>query len=277
MDLRWKVGIAGLAVVAGVLLASVGPFGDAAPAAHRSSPVGPAARGPLGEIPLASGPSVAPGPSTVDALRATVAPLATTGHNVTMKTVGATTRGSVDAARRTTAVAITQDSSEFDEMVAGGQVYLRINIDPDTNKQLGVSPSRWMRVDPGKMPARNDLPVTMSAADPVGMPGILDGVTSVRRVDADDYAGIIDLTRVTGVNRPDASEVARAGKAARHVPFTLATDPRHRVIEFSVDANGFDPALDLDANFSNYGNPDTVAPPATTSPVPADVYALFTP
>lgn len=279
MDLRWKAGITGLAVVAGVLLASVGPFGDATPAARGRSAQDPAngssARGPAGEVPLATDPSAAPGPSTVGALRATVAPLETTGHDVTMKTVGALTRGSVDTAHHTTAVAITQDTAEFDEMVVGGQVFVRLNIDPDTNKQLGVSPAKWMRVDRHRLPAHNDLPVPLDAADPVDMPGILDGVTSVRRVDADDYAGTIDLTRVTGYNRPDATEVASAGKAATHVPFTLATDPGHRMIQFSVHANGFDPALNLDVNYSNYGNPDTVTPPPATVPVPADVYPLF--
>jgi hypothetical protein len=278
MDLHRKAGLLGIVVATGLVIAAAVPAsstGGTVPSGprHDYRPVtGSAVVAPRPQ------PSQPPGPVRVAVLRSAVAHLADTGHNVTMKTASAVTTGSVDAADGTTAISINQDASAvFDEMVVGGTVYVRLNLDPASNHQLGVDPQKWMRLDPGKMPRHNLLPLQPDASDPVDMPGILDGVTAVRRVDATNYVGTIDLTKVRGHNLPDPIEVSAAGKPATRVPFRLTTDDQGRVLQFSVNASGFDPTLSLDVNYTNYGAQDTVSAPASSVPAPAGIYALFLP
>ncbi|HKD98582.1 MAG TPA: hypothetical protein VKB69_13465 [Micromonosporaceae bacterium] len=279
MDLRWKAGITGVVVAAGAVVAAAGP---AQPGPHHHAALGPRAGSAtlLGSAIVAPRPaaSAPPGPVSVDVLRATTAHLTDTGHNVTMKTIGAVTTGSVDPARRITAVAISEDGvTEFVEMVVHGTVYVRMDIDPTTNDQMGVDPKTWMRLDGRKIAADSALPLLPTAVDPVDMPGILDGVTAVKRVDATNYVGTIDLAKVDGHNRPDPIEVQVAGKPATRAPFRLTTDDQGRIAQFSVNTNGFDPTLSLDVSFTNYGTQDTVTPPGSSVPAPASVYALFKP
>lgn len=280
MDLRRKTGVIGVLAAAGLVIAAATPMSSTGRAVTAPGPRQHDFQPVTGSVLVAprQAPNQPPGPVTMAALRATVAQLGDTGHNVTMKTIGAVTTGSVDAAGGNTSISINQDAStEFDELVTGGKVYVRLNLDPASNDQLGVDPDKWMTLDPRKLPAHNLLPLQPDASDPVDMPGILDGVTAVRRVDASNYVGTIDLTKVRGHNQPDAGEVAAAGKPATRAPFTLTTDGQGRIVQFSVDASGFDATLSLDVNYTNYGTQDTVTAPASSVPAPPGVYALFKP
>src|SRR5262245_34434996 len=122
MDLRWKAGITGVVVAAGAV---VGPGGPGPPRPHPPAGLGPrAGSAALPGRPIVAprpGASAPPGPVSADVPRATAAHVTDTGHNVTMKTIGAVTTGSVDPAQRITAVAISEDGvTEFVEMVVHG-------------------------------------------------------------------------------------------------------------------------------------------------------------
>jgi hypothetical protein len=103
----------------------------------------------------------------------------------------------------------------------------------------------------------------------------MTGVTAIRQIDASHLAGTIDLTRITGHTRPDPDEVAKAGAAAKKVPFTITADPLGRITRFTVDASAFDPILSLRVVYSDYGAGTPIATPPTSVPAPQNVYSLF--
>jgi hypothetical protein len=107
------------------------------------------------------------------------------------------------------------------------------------------------------------------------MRGIMTGMTSLHRIDANHLGGTLDLARVTGHTLPDPEEVARAGAAATKAPFTVTADAQGRITDFRVDTKAFDPTLSLDVVFSNYGAGAPIVSPATTVPAPKNVYTLF--
>lgn len=221
-------------------------------------------------------PTAAAAGPALDALRATVKALDTTSHNVTMTTQGSQSRGSVDPVAGTSAVVVTQDAAEFDETVAGGTTWVKLNIDPDTNSELGISAQKWMLLDPTRLAPDNTLPIPSTGADPIDMPGILASVRNVTQIDPQHFRGTLDLTAVSGRNTPDPEEVAQAGAAATAVPFTATADASLRITEFKVDASGFDSGLSLDVTYSGWGNPSPVATPLAAVPAPDDLYDIFT-
>lgn len=241
------------ASVAGCALVLAGAAAAAAPIGRADNPAAPAR----------------------SALLATIQPLTTTSHDVRMETAQAVSVGSCDPVVGTSTFVDRQGSMEFDETVRGGTVWIRINIDPDTNRQLGVTPDQWLRLDSARIGDGDALPIPRDGADPVDMPGILDGVTDVRRADAHRFTGTIDMTKIGGRNVPDTGELEHAGEPATHAPFALTTDPAGRVATFRIDTSNFDPSLAISVAYSDYGNATPVTAPATSVPAPAAVYRIF--
>jgi hypothetical protein len=209
------------------------------------------------------------------ALMSSVAPLEATSHHVVMTAGHSTITASVDPPAGIGTLTDQMGSSRFDETVTGGQVWLKLNIDPNTNKELGVSPTTWLKLDMSKLPKNNALPIPPDGSDPIDMPGILQGVTKVTHNSNTLFTGTIDLTMVAGRDKPDAAEVKRAGAAAKHVPFTATTDASNRITEFNADANAFDPSLSADVKYTGYGVKPTVKAPASSVPAPAAIYAVL--
>ncbi len=236
---------------------------------------------PLGalhvELPGGGGAQAAPVSNpAMDALTASVNSLETVSHNVSMRTQGSMSRASVDPIAGTSAVVVTQDAEEFDETVAGGTIWVKLDIDPDTNDSLGISPQNWMVMDSKRLASDNTLPLQSDGSDPIDMPGILGGIADVRQTDPRHFDGTLDLTKVAGRNTPDTDEVRQAGEAATAVPFTVTLDAGLRIVAFSVDASKFDPGLSIDVNYSDYGNPSPVATPLSAIAAPDDLYDIFT-
>jgi hypothetical protein len=209
------------------------------------------------------------------ALLATIEALATTSHDVRMETAQSVSVGSCDPVAGTSMFVDRQGSMEFDEMVQGGAVWIRINIDADTNRRLGVTPDQWLRLDSARIGDGDALPIPRDGADPIDMPGILAGVTAVQRADAHRFTGTIDMTKIGGRNVPDTGELEHAGEPATHAPFALTTDGAGRVATFRIDTSGFDPSLAISVAYSDYGAATPVSAPATSVPAPAAVYQIF--
>jgi hypothetical protein len=216
-----------------------------------------------------------PSASLLDELQATLGALDTMSHNVTMKTSNSLTRGTVDPVAGTSAIVVTQDTSEFDETVSGGSIWVKLDIDPATNRQLGVSPDTWMELDLGKLAPSNTLPIPADGSDPMDMAGIFAGVTDVAAVDSRHFVGTIDLGQVAGRNTPDPEEVRQAGAAANAAPFRVTADTKGRITEFLIDASAFDPNLSIDVTYGDYGVAKPVSTPPTAIPAPDDLYDLF--
>lgn len=214
------------------------------------------------------------GSSDVAALAKAIAPLATTGHDLVMTTRDSRLAGSVDPGARAARVAVAAGEIKLDEIVDDGRVWLKMDLGVEGNTQFGIRPGRWMRLDPRTLATDNNLPIRLSAADPIDMPGILRGVTTVTRPSANRFTGAIDLTKVTGHNRPDPDSVAKAGNLAKSAPYTLTTDMRGRVTSFAVDTLAFDPGLSIQVAYSRYGDPSAITGPAGAIRAPRSVYAI---
>lgn len=214
-------------------------------------------------------------PAAVAALTRSVAALETLSHKVHMTTSRSTIQAAVDPPGGAGMLIDQEGSSQFAETVLGGQVWLKLNIDPNTNKQLGVTPNTWMSLDLTKLPKNNALPIPPDASDPLDLPGILSGVTSVQQDSANQLSGTLDLTNITGRDRPDPNEVRQAGPAAKKVPFTMTLDGQHRVSEFNVDASGFDPGLSADIKYSSWGANPNVKAPTSSVPAPDSLYTVL--
>lgn len=222
-------------------------------------------------------PAAAPSgdPAAVAALTRSIAPLETLSHKVQMTTSRSKIQAAVDPPGGAGMLTDQEGSSQFAETVLGGQVWLSLDIDPNTNKQLGITPNTWMSLDPTKLPKNNALPIPPDASDPVDMPGILSGFNSVQQDSANQLSGTLDLTKITGRDRPDPNEVRQAGAAAKKVPYTLTIDGQHRISEFNADASGFDPGLSADIKYSSWGADPNVKAPSSSVPAPDALYTVL--
>lgn len=211
----------------------------------------------------------------LSALSGMIRALDTTSHDVRMRTSVSTVSGSVSPANSAAAAIAQSNGLEISEIVDRGNVYVEASLGADVDKQLGIKPGTWMKLDPAQISTDNQLLLQPDGSDPVDMHGIMTGMTSLDQPDATHLRGTIDLTRVTGHTLPDPDEVAKGGAAATNVPFTVTADPHGRITEFTVDASGFDPGLSLDVVYSNYGAGVPVVDPATSVPAPQNLYSLF--
>jgi hypothetical protein len=107
------------------------------------------------------------------------------------------------------------------------------------------------------------------------MPGILSGVNSVQQDSANQLSGTIDLTKISGRDKPDPNEVRQAGAAAKKVPYTMTLDGQHRISEFNADASGFDPGLSADIKYSSWGADPNVKAPSSSVPAPDALYTVL--
>ena len=244
-------------------VASAAPAGTDAALAHVAAQPAVPAAAPSGD------------PAAVAALTRSVAALETLSHKVQMTTSRSKIQAAVDPPGGAGMLIDQEGSSQFAETVLGGQVWLKLDIDPNTNKQLGITPNTWMSLDPTKLPKNNALPIPPDASDPLDMPGILTGVNSVQQDSANQLSGTLDLTKISGRNRPDPNEVRQAGAAAKKVPFTMTLDGQHRISEFNADASGFDPGLSADIKYSSWGADPNVKAPSPSVPAPDALYTVL--
>jgi hypothetical protein len=253
---RWQRGIAVLraAGLAGVLVLAV-----AAPAAATAAP---AAAAPKGDNDRAD-------------LLDTISALATTSHDVIMKTTNSTITGSVDPGGKAATIVATSGDLEVDEIVDDGHVWLKMDLGKDTNSQLGITGDQWMELEPTKLTANNNLPIQPDASDPIDMTGIFAGLVNVKRDSDTSFSGTLDLTRVNGHNSPDPDEVAQAGAAATKTPFTVTTDDQGRITNLTVDTSGYDPGLGVTVDFTDYGAASPITDPASSVTAPDSVYTVF--
>jgi hypothetical protein len=266
---RWTaVTTVGLVSAATIFIAS--PAAGAHPA--------PAARTSVSAI-------VAPDTDLRDALAA----LAKEGYNVTGHR-GATgagssgsseLTGSVDPPKRSATETVKGTAGSISVSLQatqiGADLWARIDIG-QLNSRLGVQPDQWLKLDPARITDVRNRPFDFTGpGDPLDMAGLLKTVSGLRATDATHIAGTVDLTASTGVTAPDPQELARAGTAAKTTPFTATLDDQGRLTALTIDANAFNPDMNLQVTFSDFGSPSPItAPPAAdVVPAPEAVYQLF--
>jgi hypothetical protein len=226
---------------------------------------------PAAEVPVANpstGPDLAP---LTDMTKA----LSTTAHNVMMKTQGSAMTGSVMPEQHLTQATAKASGLEIGEIVDHGDIYLQVDLGTELNSEIGVPPTTWMKLDPAKIHAQNELLIQADGADPVDLAGIMKGITTLRQAGPDHVAGTLNLTKVHGHTVPDSTQVSKAGPAANSVPFSASADAKGRITVFHVDTTAFDPTLSLDVRYTSYGDAAPISPPPASIPAPDSVYAVF--
>jgi hypothetical protein len=227
--------------------------------------------------------SPSPTPSTAkDALTASIDQLGSASYNVTANAGGVTGAGAVDAtAEEAYLNLVTPIGSgrklKMNTVATGGKVYLLMDAGI-ANKPMHLNPKTWLLIDPAKLGKDVALPLdTADLADPLDLYGLNQGVVSVYRTDATHLAGLIDLTRTGGVSSPDSTEIAKAGAAAKAVPFTATLDDQGRLIAFTVNGAKISKALQFTIVLSHYGAASAVSAPATSSVTNASssIYSLL--
>jgi hypothetical protein len=237
----------------------------------------PGAERPAHHSARSAAPSPQPSgnPASVADLNAAIAPLKTTSHDVTMITNDSSFRGSVEPSRHAASLVAEAGNLHLAEVVDNGKVWLKMDLGAAANRQLGISGDQWMTLDPSKLATDNNLPIQVDGSDPIDMPGILAGVTSVTRVNPTQFKGTMDLGKVQGHNTPDPDAVRQAGTPAKSAPYALTTDPQGRITAFAVDTRSFDPSLSVEVGYTRYGAASPITEPTNAIPAPDSVYSVF--
>lgn len=256
-----RFAVAGLGVLAAASLALAAcssTSGSASPKAQSASP------------------SVAP----ADALVAAATSLNGKGYDMTLTAANVTGKGSVDPANH--AVTFDAKASEGGQTIElnltgiGSDLFAKIDLGA-LNSQIGIDPSKWLKVDASKVDASTIGLDLSNLSDVLDIGSLTKAVSNVKRTDATHLTGTIDLTNLTGVEKPDADVLKKAGAAAKSVPFTATLDDQGRLSDLKISGDSIDSGLSVDIALSNVGSPTAVTPPpaADVIPAPAAIYQLL--
>ncbi len=218
-----------------------------------------------------------------DQLTAAFAKLTTQGYDVTVTEFGSglNAHASVDPTRKAATEDVKADlgasggTIEVTAVQIDGKLWVKLNLG-QLQAQTGVDPTKWLLIDASKLKPDN-LPFDPSSPDLLALAGLFSGVSNVTRTDATHLSGTVDLTKATGPNKPNESDVSGAGDAAKAVPFTATLDDQGRLTELKITPDSGHGALAQDITISNYGSPSPINPPADADvvPTPPAVYAFL--
>jgi hypothetical protein len=220
-----------------------------------------------------SSASVAPAVALANAVTA----LKDQGFDVTAKEGTLSGNGTIDPSNKAGTIEIkgTQQGVAIDVSFTeiGTDAWAKVDLGA-LSSQLGINPTKWMKLDLSKMTGKDAMPFDLSSGDALELGKLITSVSDVKRTDATHLSGTIDLSAATGPNAPDAAAVQKAGAAAKAVPFTATLDSQGRLSELKV--NG-DTDLALDFQLTNFGSPSKVTQPPASDviPAPAGIYQFF--
>lgn len=229
------------------------------------------------------GGSVADDPAARRALTAAVTGLSAGAYHVTVASGdGGSASGAVDPVAGTanlTRHAAVEGTDVVEQAIRiRGAAWLRVDFAP-INEQLGIPPTRWISVAPGKATVTAGGPFDLTGIDPYDVAGLLVEVTSVAYASPGRLVGVVDLSRSTGVSAPTADELSQAETAAVTTPFIATLDSRGRLLSLVIDAGRYNRDLSRTVTITAYGPVPGLGPPPAAQVVPATplVYQLFTP
>jgi hypothetical protein len=229
-----------------------------------------------GSASSSASPSVAP----ADALVAAATSLNGKGYDMTLTAASVTGKGSVDPDNH----AVTFDAKaseggqtfELNLTGIGSDLWAKIDLGA-LNSRVGLDPSKWLKIDPTKVDESSIGLDLSNLSDVLDIGSLTKAVSNVQRTDATHLTGTIDLTSLTGAEKPDADSLKKAGAAAKSVPFTATLDDQGRLSDLKINGDSIDSGLSVDIALSNVGSPTAVtAPPAAdVVPAPAAIYQLL--
>lgn len=230
--------------------------------------------------PKASTQSASPSVAPADALAAAATSLNGKGYDMTLTAANVSGKGSVDPANH--AVTFDAKASEGGQTVElvltgiGSDLWAKIDLGA-LNSQIGINPSKWLKIDATKVDASTIGLDLSNLSDVLDIGSLIKAVSNVQRTDATHLTGTIDLTNLSGVEKPDADTLTKAGAAAKSVPFTATLDDQGRLSDLKINGDSIDSGLSVDIALSNVGSPTAVTPPpaADVVPAPAAIYQIL--
>ncbi len=158
----------------------------------------------------------------------------------------------------------------------GTRLWVKADFGP-LNAQLSIDPSKWMLVDKSRITKVSGVPFDLAGPDAFGVTGLLTSVSGVTRTDATHLAGTVDLTAATGINKPAAEDLTKAGAVAKTLPIAVTLDDQGRLVELKITASGTAADLAGQLVISNHGSPGpiTTPPAADVIPAPPALYEIL--
>lgn len=180
--------------------------------------------------------------------------------------------GAYDPGRRTGRFDGSFGIGAGEALVIGPTLYVRgVAEDPDV----------WLRIDTRKLAPGN---VLAQATDPTVPTGYLDMVSAARRTGPGQYAGTIDvarLTRAAGSDRAARELLVLLGTAPSAATFEATVDDAGRLSELAVTVTqrGSTAATTVTTRYHDFGTPvDVAAPPAASvRDAPQQLYTVLAP
>jgi hypothetical protein len=225
-------------------------------------------------------PSASPSVAPADALIAAATSLNGKGYDMTLTAASVTGKGSVDPTNH----AVTFDAKaieggqtfELNLTGIGSDLWAKIDLGA-LNSQVGLDPSKWLKIDATKVDESSIGLDLSNLSDVLDIGSLTKAVSNVKRTDATHLSGTIDLTSLTGAEKPDADALKKAGAAAKSVPFTATLDDQGRLSDLKINGDSIDSGLSVDIAISNVDSPTAVTPPpaADVVPAPAAIYQIL--
>ncbi|MFF5229750.1 hypothetical protein [Dactylosporangium sp. NPDC000521] len=215
-----------------------------------------------------------------EGLLAAVDALDGTSHTYKIKQGNKTGEGRIDPANKAAMMSMGGRVEKLDISVAytvvAPELWVKADFGPLLNKEWGLDPAHWLRIDRSKVGASATLPIDPAGAPRLGLTELCkDGLGEVERTDATHYKGTVDVTAADTVLAPSSDAVRKAGTKAKAVPFTATVDAKGRLTDFTVDGDAIDPELSMRLTFAGFGSVQPVTEPADAIPAPDSVYELF--
>jgi hypothetical protein len=216
------------------------------------------------------------GASPKEALVASVRVLATTSYAVSLTSTDVTAIGAVDPVGGTATVTargtLEGSPARIDVLMIAADSWAKVDLGAQSH-DLGISPSKWMKLDPTKL-TTTTLPFDPAdLADAFSLSDVLSGLLSVKRTDAQHYTGTIDLASVHDIGSLIPAGNA-LGAAAKDVPFTATLDKKGRLTDFRVAGPS---SISFDFGISDYSAAAPVNRPNDNQvvPAPTEVYSIL--
>jgi hypothetical protein len=216
--------------------------------------------------------AAASGSAALAAVTGSTKALSQTSYTFSVHSRGLTGDGAADPTRRAARIS-TQGtfgtgSATVDLVLLDQQAWAKVT-------GLTGIPENWMHLDVARI--GKSLGLTLNGGDPADSSGLLAGVVSAQRQDANHYTAVIDLGKASGV-AVDAATVAKLGAKAKTVPAKITLDDQGRLTDLTLDLASVDPSLaPVEISYSGYGQPVTVTPPSdgTVTEAPNSLYQLL--
>ena len=230
------------------------------------------ATGGLSSAVAPSSPATSAPPSADAALVGAIAAISGQSYDLTLSAAGSTGSGSVDPSHQAVHLdaKASQDGNELKLSLTamGTNLWVKLDLGP-LNKQAGLNPAKWIKVDASKIDLSSLGIDILNSTDVLDLSPMQKAMSNVKLADPTHITGTIDLTALTGALSPDSDALTKAGAAAKTVPFTVTLDNQGRFKELKIDGDSIATGLSVDIGVSNIGSGKKVAAPPASQVIPA--------